>query len=62
MDRAPTWFEAHRETKVDDLKSRVLRCVGIQKVLRLEVPVNDAMLVAMLHVKKNLNLLLEICF
>jgi hypothetical protein len=52
MNRAPTWFEAHRETKVDDLESRVLRCVGIQKVLRLEVPVNDAMLVAMLHVKK----------
>jgi hypothetical protein len=54
MNRAPTWFEAHRETKVDDLESRVLRCVGIQKVLRLEVPVNDAMLVAMLHVKKTL--------
>jgi hypothetical protein len=50
MDQAPTWFEAHRETKVDDLESRVLRCVGVQKVLRLEVPVHDAMLVAMLHV------------
>jgi len=61
MDKAPTWFEAHGETKVDDLESRVLRCVGIQKVLRLEIPVHDAMLVAMLHVKR-FNLFLEIFF
>jgi len=47
-----TWFEAHRETEVDHLQRRVLRCVGIQEVLRLEVPVHDAVLVAMLQMKR----------
>jgi len=47
-----TWFEAHRETEVDNLQRGVLRCVGIQEVLRLEVPVHDAVLVAMLQMKR----------
>jgi len=47
-----TWFEAHRETEVDNLERGVLRCVGIQEVLRLEVPVHDAVLVAMLEMTR----------
>lgn len=44
-----TWLEAHGETEVDDLERGVLRCIGVQEVLRLEVSMHDTVLVAMLQ-------------
>jgi hypothetical protein len=42
-------LEAHGETKVNDLEGRALGCVGIQKVFRLEIPVHDTILMAVLR-------------
>jgi hypothetical protein len=44
-------LEAHGETKVNDLEGRALGCVGIQEVFRLEIPVHDTILMAVLRRK-----------
>lgn len=44
-----TWLEAHGESEVDNLERGALRCIGVQEILRLKVPVHNTVLVAMLQ-------------
>lgn len=49
MAGVSTRLEVHGEAEVDGLERRVLRLVHEQEVLRLQVPVHHAVLVAQLY-------------
>lgn len=44
-----TWLEKYGQSEINGLQRRILLLVGKQEVLRLQVPVDHAVLVAELH-------------